>query len=58
MKNLTSYLFCIFVLIFFNSCEPEELPQDKRTKEEYLPNQDFIGDTGDQKNEIDDNMDE
>lgn len=53
MKNLARIFFCTFSFAIFFSCEPEEMPVDPQSEivdEKF----DEMGDTGDQKDEIDD----
>jgi hypothetical protein len=52
MKNLTKIILCIFALIYFSSCEPEDIPGNP--EEKISQNIDKIGETGDQSGDIDD----
>lgn len=56
MKNLARIFFCTFSLALFFSCEPEEMPVDPQSE---IVDDKFneMGDTGDQKDEIDDDKD-
>lgn len=57
MKTLTSILFCMFALLFFSSCEPEEVPKNVESEIILSTGEDPIGETGDQKDDIYDKKD-
>lgn len=52
MKNLTRINFSIFAVLFFASCEPEDISSSINTKEEIDVVVFPIGETGDDDDEV------
>ena len=56
MKFLTRLFFCTFVIVF-SSCEPEEMPDQPVINSDVINPGDFVGDTGNEGDVIDDKKD-
>ena len=52
MKSLTKFIFCIFVITIFHSCEPQEI-EDELTVKQNIPSEiQPIGDTGGNEEDV------
>lgn len=56
MKTLTKFFFCMFVLFYCISCVPEEIPQFSKNEVISPIVKEPVSDTGDQNDDIDDDM--
>lgn len=57
MKTLSRILCCTFVIVFFYSCEPEELPQEEILETPTVPSPEIMGENGGSEGDVYDEKD-